>query len=391
MFRCFFFTTEQGRTMKLMLNSGTARTAPFATALKTGLLCLHLCLVPGLSACSKSVDKVDDIRPVKVIRVTASSISEVAEYAGDVRARVTTRIGFRVGGKIVTRKVDVGSSVKKGQILMQLDAQDQELLQTQALSSVKAYEIARDYALSEFNRYRNLYEKKFVSQTLLDSKEAAYRSAQANYDQSVANNRYQSNQTNYTTLVANADGVVTSIDAEVGQVVTAGTPVLQIANPGEMEIVVAIPEDKVDKIRQLNNVQVRLWAQPKNLISGVIREISPIADPVTRTFTIKISLPEQPEEMHLGMTAYAIFTSKSPARLITLPITALLEYKNGYAVWVVENGLLKLVPVVTGDTSGNEVIITSNLTEGQTVVIAGVASLHAGQKVTVLINTTESN
>ncbi len=369
--------------MTLILNSrccGLDAPAPLATALRTGLL-LVLFSLPG---CSKSIDKIDDVRPVKVIKVSPSSISEVAEYAGDVRARVTTRIGFRVSGKIVARKVDVGSAVKKGQILMQLDPQDQELLQTQALSSVKASEIARDYALSEFNRYRNLYDKKFVSQTLLDSKEAAYRSAQANYDQSVANNRYQSNQTNYTTLVANADGVVTSIDAEVGQVVTAGTPVLQIANPGEMEIVVAIPEDKVDKIRQLNNVQVRLWAQPKNLIDGVIREISPIADPVTRTFTIKISLPEQPQEMHLGMTAYAIFTSKSPARQITLPITALLEYKNGYAVWVVENNLLKLVPVETGDSSGNDVIITGNLKEGQAVVIAGVASLHAGQKVTVM-------
>lgn len=373
--------------MTLILNSrscGLDTPAPFATALQTGLL-LVLFSLPG---CSKSIDKIDDVRPVKVIKVSPSSISEVAEYAGDVRARVTTRIGFRVSGKIVARKVDVGSAVKKGQILMQLDPQDQELLQTQALSSVKASEIARDYALSEFNRYRNLYDKKFVSQTLLDSKEAAYRSAQANYDQSVANNRYQSNQTNYTTLAANADGVVTSIDAEVGQVVTAGTPVLQIANPGEMEIVVAIPEDKVDKIRQLNNVQVRLWAQPKNLIDGVIREISPIADPVTRTFTIKISLPEQPQEMHLGMTAYAIFTSKSPARQITLPITALLEYKNGYAVWVVENNLLKLVPVETGDSSGNDVIITGNLKEGQAVVIAGVASLHAGQKVTVMKDST---
>ncbi|HCE09720.1 MAG TPA: efflux transporter periplasmic adaptor subunit, partial [Oxalobacteraceae bacterium] len=141
-----------------------------------------------------------------------------------------------------------------------------------------------------------LRDKNFVSQAVLDGKETAFKAAQASYEQAAAGYQNQSNQAGYTTLVSDVDGVVTSIDAEVGQVVAAGAPVVRVADLGEKEIVIGIPEDKVNTLRQITDVRVRIWANPNGIIPGKIREISPIADPATRTFTAKVSIPTAPAD-----------------------------------------------------------------------------------------------
>ncbi|MFD2272832.1 efflux RND transporter periplasmic adaptor subunit [Undibacterium arcticum] len=185
-----------------------------------------------------------------------------------VMPRIESRLGFRVGGKIVQRKVDVGATVKRGQVLMQLDPQDLQLAQTQANAGLRAAQSNRDLAQAELKRYQDLRAKNFVSQTVLDAKSTAYQSAQASLEQAAAAYKGQSNQAGYAVLTADADGVVTGVDAEVGQVVAAGTSVVRVAQLGDKEVVFGIPEHKIAALRQTSDVQIRTWANPGQAIEG---------------------------------------------------------------------------------------------------------------------------
>lgn len=349
---------------------------PIAALLACSMLVL-------LSACSKPAPKSEDIRPVRAIVLSASDIDINAEYSGEVRSRVESRLGFRVGGKIIARKVDVGTMVKRGQVLMQLDPQDLQLAQSQSRAALRGVESARDFASADFKRYQELRAKNFVSQAVLDAKSSALKASQANVDAANAAFRGQSNQASYTTLVADIDGVVTAVDAEVGQVVTPGMPVVRLAKASEKEIVIGIPEDKVDSMRKVADVKVRLWARPQEVINGKIREISPVADAATRTYPVRVSIPDAPE-IKLGMTALVQFSSKSAMPLLRVPLSALYYEKSSTSVWVVEQGVAHMVPVQMGGTSGNEVLIIGGVKPGQTVVTAGVNQLKNGQKVKIL-------
>ncbi|HCY62775.1 MAG TPA: efflux transporter periplasmic adaptor subunit [Oxalobacteraceae bacterium] len=341
-------------------------------------------LAGSLAACSKPAPKVEEIRPVRVLRTAAQPVDVVAEFPGEVRPRIESRLGFRVGGKIIARKVDVGATVKRGQVLMQLDPQDLQLAQAQAYAGLKAAESNHQLAKAELARYQELRNKNFVSQAVLDGKNTAYQATRASYDQAAAAYRNQSNMAGYATLVADADGVVAGIDAEAGQVVAAGTPVLRLAQLGEKEIVIGIPEDKVEALRRISDVRVRIWAIPDQDFAGRIREIAPVADPATRTYAARIAIPEAPPGIKLGMTAYVSFASTGAQAMLRLPLSALFQDKSGSAVWVVENGAVRLVPVQLAGPTGNEVLIAGGLAPGQTVVTAGVNLLKAGQKVKIL-------
>jgi multidrug efflux system membrane fusion protein len=338
----------------------------------------------ALAACSKPAEKSPDIRPVRAIVLAASDVAIDAEFAGEVRARVESRLGFRVGGKIVARKVDVGTLVKKGQLLMQLDPQDLQLSQAQALAGLRAAETSRDLASAELKRYQELRSKNFVSAAVLDAKEAAFKGAQANVDAAQAAYRGQSNQAGYAALVADIDGVVTAVEAEVGQVVAAGTPVVRVARQGEKEVVIGLPEDKVESLRRVADVQVRLWADPQRTVAGKIREISPIADAATRTYTAKVSIPDTLADARLGMTAVVLFNSKMATPQIKVPLTALFYEKSATSVWLVERNTVRLVPVNVGAAVGNQIVLSGGVQAGQTVVTAGVHLLKPGQQVKIL-------
>jgi len=340
----------------------------------------------ALAACSKPVDKTEDIRPVRVVVLASSDIDVHAEFAGEVRARFESRLGFRVGGKIVSRKVDVGTLVKRGQVLMALDPQDLQLSQAQAMAALRSAETSRDLAQADVQRYRELRGKNFVSQAVLDEKESGLKAAQASVDAQQALYRGQANQANYATLTADVDGVVTQVDAEVGQVVAAGTPVVQVARAGDKEIVIGLPEDQVESLRKLSDVQVRLWADPGRSVAGKIREISPVADPATRTYTAKVTIPDSLAEARLGMTAVVQFASRTATPQIKVPLTALFHEKATTSVWLVENGVVRLVPVTVVGAAGNELVLGSGVKPGQTVVTAGVNLLKPGQKVKILGN-----
>ena len=338
----------------------------------------------SIVGCSKPVDKTEDIRPVRAIKLLAVNADSVAEFAGEVRPRIESKLGFRVGGKIIERKVSLGTQVTRGQVLMQLDPEDLALVKTQAKAGLTAAESNRDLAKADLRRYQELREKNFISAAALEGKESASRSAQASYEQALAGYKNQSNQSGYATLVSDADGVVTSIDAEVGQVVAAGTPVIRLAQSGAMDVVIGIPEDKVNTIRQIQDIHVSLWSDQSVHIPATLRELSPIADPVTRTYIAKLALPTDLKNIKYGMTANVTFVAKNPNAMIKIPMTALFQEKNATSVWVVESGAVQLVPVVLGGTSGQDILLASGVSPGQTIVTAGVHLLKPGQKVKIL-------
>ena len=340
-----------------------------------------LCLV--LASCSRPVEKVEEIRPVRAMVGAAGTGKTIIELAGEIQPRYESQLGFRVGGKLIARKVEVGTLVKRGQVLMQLDPLDLQLAQSQAKAAVSATESTLALTKADLDRYRELRQKNFVSQALLDAKEAAYKSAIASHEQANAGLKVQANQSSYSTLYADADGVITAVQAEVGQVVAAGTPVVKLARTAEKEVRVSIPEDQIEVLRQVTDLAVKTWANSNVAISGRLRELSPIADPATRTYTAKISLPRAGPEIRLGMTATVQFAAPALPG-IHLPMTALVNSKEGTAVWVVESGVVKLVPVQVASATGTEVLIAQGLSAGQSVVTAGVNQLRPGQKVSLL-------
>ncbi|MBC3830188.1 efflux RND transporter periplasmic adaptor subunit [Undibacterium amnicola] len=362
--------------MALSTKTSKARAIAFSI-----LVLLSLIL---LSACSKKAEKTEDIRPVRTIQAQLQASEFVAELSGEVRARVESRLGFRVPGKIVARHVELGTLVKRGQVLMQLDPQDLLLGQTQAKAGLSAAESNRDLAKAELKRYQELRDKNFVAQAVLDAKETTYKAAQASYEQAKAGFSNQSNQAAYANLTADIDGVVTAIDAEVGQVVAAGTPVVRVAKAGDMDVIVGVPEDKINSIRQMSDLKVKLWANSGEVYAAKLRELSPIADPVTRTFVAKVALPDTAKDVRLGMTATVLFGMKNPMAMIRVPLTALFQEKNVSSVWIVESGVVRLVPVQIGSTSGEDVLISGGIQAGQIIVTAGVNLLKAGQKVRIL-------
>jgi len=337
-----------------------------------------------LVACSKPAPPPADIRPVRVLALANSTAGERLEFSGDVRPRYESQLGFRVGGKIVERKVDVGAVVKRGDVLMRLDPQDLRLAESQARATLRAAETERDLARADYKRHVDLRAQNFVSQAVLDAKQSALKAAQANVDAARAGLRGQSNQSNYASLAADADGVVIAIEAEVGQVVQPGTPVVRVARAGEKEVVIGIPEDKVGQLQPSGAVTVRLWADTGVTIPGKIREISPMADAASRTYTVKVAIPDTPD-VRLGMTATVeVATGANGAAGLRVPLTALVQSKGATHVWIVENGAVRLAPVQVTGQVGNDVLVTGAVRAGQQVVTAGVNLLRNGQKVRIL-------
>jgi len=346
-------------------------------------LVLLACLV--LQACSKPVPAEEPVRAVKVITVGLDAMQSGAEYAGDVRAQVESRLGFRVSGKLLRRNVELGQHVRAGEVLAQLDPQDFKLAADGARAQLAAAATNRDLALADFKRYKDLREQNFISAAELERRDTALKAAQAQVDQAQAQLASLGNQTGYANLVADAAGVVTSVDAEPGQVLAAGTPVLRIAKDGARDVVFSVPEDKVGKLAVGSQVQVKAWAAEKSA-SAMVREVAASADPVTRTFTVKVGL-SGPEPWPLGATVTVVpkALDRSGPPVLKLPTSALQHDGEKAAVWVLEKATMtvRLQPIAIATADGNEVVVAQGLEPGMQVVSVGAHVLNPGQKVTI--------
>lgn len=340
----------------------------------------------ALVGCSPKPAAEEPVRAVKLVTVGSSQATAVLEYSGEVRARTESRLGFRVAGKLVQRQVDVGQHVQVGQILAQLDGNDYALAAQAAQAQVASASTQRDLAAADFARYQALKDKNFISGAELDRRSATLKSAQAQLDQAKANAASQSNQSGYTRLVADGAGIVTAVDAEPGQVVAAGTPVVRIARDGERDVVFAVPEDKRAAMRIGLAVQVRPWTNGAALLQGKVREVAASADPVTRTYTVKVAVSGEGVPA-LGATVHVLpeGMGAAGAQVIKLPTAAVREQGGKSTVWVYdpEAKVVKSRAVTVATADGNEAVIAQGLTPGMQVVAAGVHVLTEGQAVTV--------
>ena len=338
-----------------------------------------------LAACSRPAPPEEPVRAVKVITVGASSFQSAPEFAGEVKPRIESRLGFRVAGKLVRRQAELGARVRAGQVLAQLDPQDLRLAADAGRAQLAAAQTNRELAAADFKRYSALKDQNFISGAELERRDATLKAAQAQFEQAQAQLSAQRNQTGYATLVADVAGVVTGVEAEPGQVVAAGAPVVRIAQDGPRDVVFSVPEDKVALVRAGSDVSIRVWAGNRTL-AGKVREIAASADPVTRTFQVKVAI-DGPDTPALGSTVSVLPQSlgHNGATVIKLPTSALRQEGLATAVWVLDpkSLTLKSQPVQVATADGNEAVIASGLQPGMLVVSAGVHVLSPGQKVTI--------
>jgi len=364
------------------------RPATFKTAFPMGQRAWAvgaLCVVMALGACSGKKETPEPVRSVKLITVGASDLNVQGEYAAEVKARIESRLSFRVGGKILVRQAEAGQRVQAGQVLAEVDVQDYALAAQAAQAQVIGARSQRDLAAADFKRYEALLSQNFISAAELERRAATLKAAQATLDQALAQAQAQSNQATYAKLVATASGVITGVEAEPGQVVSAGQPVVRFAQDGPRDAVFAVPEHVVGRLK-LGQKMTATLGSLNQTVHGQVREIGASADPVTRTFTVKLGL-EKAEALPLGITlnVHAPQLAGSQTNVIKVPTSALRQEGQQTTVWLFDAASStvssQVVQVATAD--GNDVVIASGLKPGQQIVSAGVHVLSPAQKVTV--------
>jgi RND family efflux transporter MFP subunit len=348
------------------------------------LLALSLVVSLGLSACSKPEPAPEPVRAVRTQVVSMDSAGGQREFAAEIRARVESRPGFRVAGKLISRTAEVGQHVAAGQVLARLDGVDLKLGQDTAQAALRAAQTNYDLAGAEYKRYKELRDQGFIGQLDLERREATLKAQRAQLDQAAAQVSMQTNQAGYATLTAPAAGVITAVEAEVGAVLSAGTPVFRIAQDGPRDAVFAVPEDGAVGIRALQGaagaIRIRPWGATSAL-PATVREVAAAADPTTRTFQIKADIGPAP--LQLGQTVTVFIEQPRRQGVAKLPLSAVLLQQGQSSVWVLDRNAMtvNIQPVLVGGADGNSVVIAGGLSAGQTVVTAGVHTLTPGQKV----------
>ena len=372
----------------LMPSNGTPLLGvlPLSPTLKTSLaVSATVFVMLALSACSPKQAAPEPIRAVKLMTVGASDLNVQGEYAAEVRARVETRLGFRVGGKVLVRQVEAGQRVQAGQVLAEIDPQDYALAAQAAQAQVVGARSQRDLAAADFKRYEALLAQNFISAAELERRSAVLKAAQAVLDQALAQAQTLGNQASYAKLTAPTAGVITGVEAEPGQVVSAGQAVVRLAQEGPRDAVFAVPEHVVGRLTFGQKMSASV-GNTNQVVQGQVREIGASADPVTRTFTVKLGLVKA-ESLPLGATlnVHAPQLAGSQTDVIKVPTNALRQEGTQTAVWIFDaqtsTVASQVVQVATAD--GNEVVITSGLKPGQQIVSTGVHVLSPGQKVSV--------
>ncbi|MBQ6005133.1 MAG: efflux RND transporter periplasmic adaptor subunit [Selenomonadaceae bacterium] len=316
---------------------------------------------------------------VKVQKIAVTNAASEENYSGTVRGRYETNLSFQVSGKIISRNVQTGSRVNAGEVLMTLDPKDIVEQSRSAEAQVASTRAQLQLAKTNLDRYSELFKADAIAAAVLDQYKTQYDAAQAAYNAAVAQARQSQNALEYTTLTANADGVISAVNAEVGQVISAGQSVLTLVQTNELEVAVDIPENKISAVQIGQPCAITFWAT-NDSVSGTIREISPMADSTARTFTVKISLPDVPN-IQLGMTANVAMREFSPS-VIILPLSAIYQTGDAAKVWLVEGGKVSLKQIDIAAFDENSVQVRG-LKAGDVVVVAGVNKLHNGQAVRI--------
>jgi len=345
-----------------------------------------------LVACGKEPAAAEPVRAVRTMTVGQLSGATWRDYAGEVHARIESRLAFRVGGKIVQRPAQLGDRVKGGQALAEVDPADLRFGQDAARAGLAAAKVNYEQTAADYKRYEDLRAQGFISAAELERRNSGLEAAKAQFDQARAQAGLQTNQAAYAALVADAPGVITAVYADVGAVVGAGTPVVSLAHDGPRDVVFAVPEDQLAVFRKLlgkqGGVSVTVWGGNAT-IPATVREVAAAADPASRTFQVKADLPAGAVE--LGQTA-TVHVELAPADgKLRLPMQAVAGGGNQSHVWLLDKSTMKVKeqPVVVLRPEGDTLVIASGLKSGDTVVTAGAHVLSPGQQVTLYVEPTQ--
>jgi RND family efflux transporter MFP subunit len=323
------------------------------------------------------------VRPVKVAPVAAAPKGRTLTFSGVVRPRIESSLGFRVGGKIVERAVNVGDSVKVGQVIARLDATDLKLAEASAKAAVAGARTRRDVAHANLERAKPLLAQKFISQAAYDIRRNELDAAASALETAEALLRQAVNATTYATLTADKAGMVTAVTAEPGQVVSAGQPVIAIAEAGAVEVAIAVPEQDAGRLAAGQRTVVKLWAETGADVEGSIREIAGQADPASRTYAVRVAIAAPPKAMRLGMTATVAIRFEDGGTGVVVPLTALTEVDGAHVVFLVDaaSSTVRRTPVTVVGPVADGFRVTGGLNAGDTVVTAGVQFLRDGMRV----------
>ena len=344
-----------------------------------------LLFASAVAACGKPATPEATVRPVRSVVVEPKEAQESFTAPGEIRARYETPIAFRLSGRLIVRKVDVGSVVNEGDQIALVDDRDQRNALDAAKSEVFSAQSSLTLARAQEARFGELLKNKYATQERYDVSLRNLRDAEAKLQSAQANLSTAEDQLGYTILVAPRSGVITAVGADAGQVVAAGQMVAQLADPSEREGLFNVAESWLRGPRRAEpTVTVWLQGDPNVKTVGRVREISPTADPVTRTYAVRVSLPDAPPGMLLGASATGEVTIDRDA-VTTLPVTALFQKDEKPAVWIVDpvSNELQLKPVTIQRYDADKIVITDGLAKGDRVVIAGVQKLNPGEKVRI--------
>jgi multidrug efflux system membrane fusion protein len=342
----------------------------------------------ALVACApkdEPIAKVDPPRPVRTMVVQPAAAAQTVQLPGEVRPRVESRLGFRVGGKLASRSVSVGDRVRAGQELARLDPTDlAPALQAQQ-AQVAAARTERELAAVDLQRLRSLQARNYISQASLDRQQASHDAAASRLEAAEAQLRQARNAIDFQVLRADADGVVTAVEAEAGQVVSPGQPVIRVARGGELEVAIDIPEGGLALARSAREWVVTVPALGGRTLAGRVRELSPVADPASRTYPARIALSGDLAGVALGMTTVVRATRAGEAGFV-VPLSALHSKDGTPRVWRVDpaRGTVEAVVVETAGLLDDAVRIRAGLSAGDRIVTAGANLLVPNQAVRVL-------
>ena len=349
---------------------------------KRGVVALAVAAI--LASCGDEAPPPAPVRPVRTVVIEPETTANTYTASGEIRARYETPVAFRLSGTIIARNIDVGSVVKAGDQIAVLDDRDQRNAVESAKSDVFSATSTLTQVRAQEARFRELLRNGYTPQARYDEALRDLRGAEAKLQAANAALRAATDQLSYTVLTAPRDGVITAVGASAGQVVGAGQMVAELADPSEREALFNIAESWLRDPRSKDPVvDVSLLGDPSINTVGRVREISPTADPVTRTYAVRVSLPDAPPAMRLGASVTGQVTIAHPTAVAVLPATALFQKDAKPAVWVVDRGssTVALREVAVEDYETDKIVIESGLEKGDVVVTAGVQLLSPGEKV----------
>jgi RND family efflux transporter MFP subunit len=367
------FTNREADVMARRISANIVNTLTVGLALAPALL---------LGGCDEiAAQKELPVRPVLVATVQYQPEAPQRSFVGAIRPRIETDMGFRVAGKVAQRLVEVGDRVAAGQPLATLDEVDLRLQAEQAEAERNAAGGVLAQAAAAENRVKELRAKGWATEAQMDQARASADEARARRNRAERSVELTRNSLSYATLAADSPGVVTATLINPGQVVAAGQGAIRIARSAEKEVVVSIPETLLARARD-GEASVTLWSDPGRRHAARLREIAPAADPVTRTYLAKFSLPDADDRIELGMTATLTLADPAAAQVARLPLSALFDQGNGPSLFVVEDGgRLVLSRVEIKGYDARDVLISGGVAGGAKVVALGVQKLDPGQKV----------